>query len=132
MSQENVEIVRRMYEAWAAGDFRAGAEDLDQHVMFVVRPDFAEWGVFVGPSGVTDFMRRFLEQWQQLTIEAHDLQAVGDTVLARVVQHGKGRASGIEGDDHYWMLFTFRAEKIVRLETVRDRGEALEAAGLKE
>ena len=70
MSQENVEIVRRIYEAWAQGDFRARIGDLDQHVVLVIRSDFPEFGVFLGHDGVRDYMRRFLEQWEQLTIEA--------------------------------------------------------------
>jgi uncharacterized protein len=129
-SQENVEIVRRTYEAWATGDFRAGVDDLDQHVVFVIRPDFPEFGVFLGPAGVGTYMRRLLEQWERLAIEAKQIRAVGDTVLAQVVQHGKGRESGIEGDDWYFILFTFRGGKIIRIEALRDETEALEAVGL--
>jgi len=132
MSQESVEIVRRIYDAWATGDFRARVDDLDQHVVLVIGPDFPEFGVFVGPDGVRHYMQRFLEQWGRLTIEAKQLRAVGDTVLAHVVQHAKGRASGIEGDLWYFMLFTFRGKKIVRLESIMDEGEALEAVGLAE
>ena len=132
MSQENVEIVRRIYEAWAQGDFRAGIGDLDQHVVLVIRSDFPEFGVFLGLDGVRDYMRRFLEQWEQLTIEATNLRAVGDTVLAQIVQHGKGRASGIAGDNRYFQLFTFRGQKIVRMESIMSEGEALEAVGLSE
>ena len=77
-------------------------------------------------------MQRFLEQWERLTIEAKRIESVGDTVLAHVVQRAKGRASGIEGDLFYFMLFTFRGKKIVRLENLMDEGEALEAAGLLE
>lgn len=130
MSQQNVEIVRRIYEVWATGDFRAGADDLDRHVVFVVPPDFPEFGVFAGPDGVKDLMHRFLQQWERLTIEAKHLQAVGDTVMAHVVQHGKGRVSGVEGDLSYFMLFTFRGKKIVRMETVMDKDKALEVVGL--
>lgn len=132
MSQENVEVVRRIYEGWAAGDLSSGADDLDPHVMFVVRPDFPEFGVFVGPAGVSEFMRRFLEQWQRFTVEAKDLRIVGDTIVAHVVQHGKGRLSGIEGDDSYFMLFTFRGSRILRIEILRDEADALEAVGLRE
>jgi ketosteroid isomerase-like protein len=132
MSEENVEVVRRIYNAWAAGDFRAGIDDLDPHVMLVVRQDFPEFGVFPGIDGVRTLMRRFLDQWEEISIEAKQLRAVGDTVLATVVQHGKGRASGIEGDIHYFQLFTFRGGKIVRMESVMGEAEALEALGLSE
>ena len=130
MSQENVEVVRQIYEAWASGDFRAGVNDLDPHVVSVIRRDFPEWGVFHGPDGISKFMQRLLEPWDRLTVEAIDIRPVGDTVLVRLVQHGKGRVSGIEGDDLYFMLWTFRGRKIVRIETVRDEADALEAAGL--
>ena len=94
MSEENVEVVRAIYEGWATGDFRAGVHALDRHIVLVVRQDFPEFGVFVGVDGIRDYMRRFLDRWEQLTVEAEDLQAVGDTVVARVVQHGKGRPVG--------------------------------------
>jgi ketosteroid isomerase-like protein len=132
MSQENVEIVQRIFETWASGDLRAGADDLDKHVVFVARPDFLEFGVFYGPDGIKTYMRRFLEQWERVTLEAEQIEAVGDTVLVHVVQHGKGKASGVEGDQRYFMLFNFRGTKIVRWEIVFDENEALEAVGLPE
>ncbi len=132
MSGENVEIVRRIYAAWSKGDLRAGADALDQHVVLVVRPEFPEFGVFHGPEGASKFMRRWLEQWERLSLAAQELRAVGDTVVVRVAQHGKGRVSGIEGDNRYFMLWTFRGRKIVRIETVMDEDEALAVAGLPE
>ena len=44
----------------------------------------------------------------------------------------EGRASGIEGDISYFMLFTFRGGKIVRMESIMGEAEALEAVGLSE
>ena len=132
MSQENVEIVRRIYEAWATGDWRASEQALDPHVVLVARPDFPEFGVFSGPAGIKTYMRRFLEQFERVTAEAEQIEAVGDTVLVHVVQHGKYRSSGVEGDNRYFMLFTFRGKKIVRIENAMDETEALEAVGLSE
>jgi len=132
MSQENVETVRRIFDAWATGDLRAGADDLDEHVVFIVSPDFPAFGVYVGRDGVRSYMRDFVEQWERVTITAKHVEAIGDTVLAHVVQHNKGRASGIAGDTAHFMLFTFRGSKIVRLESVMDKREALKAVGLSE
>ena len=41
MSQENVEIVRAVYERFSEGDFRASADVLDPHVVLVLGPEFA-------------------------------------------------------------------------------------------
>jgi ketosteroid isomerase-like protein len=133
MSQENVAIVRRLYESWGRGEFGTELTDLvDPYAVFAVRPQFPEFGTFVGPDGIEKFMRRFLEQWERLTIEAPKLESVGETVFAHVVQRGKGRASGIEGDNTYFMLFTFRAGRVIRIDAVMDEAEAREAAGLSE
>jgi ketosteroid isomerase-like protein len=75
-------------------------------------------------------MQDFLEQWERMTVEANHIEAVGDTVLAKVIQHGKGRTSGIEVVLTHFMLFTFRAAKIVRIESIMSEGEAREAVGL--
>ncbi len=132
MSEENVEIVGAMYDAWAQGDFNAGAADLDPDVTFIVQPPFLEPGVYQGPEGVRDYMHRFLTNWEHYTIEAEQLQAVGDTVLARIHQRGKGRASGVETDMRSYMLFTFRGRRVVQIESVLEESKALKAAGLSE
>ncbi|MDX6573486.1 MAG: hypothetical protein QOC86_2642 [Gaiellales bacterium] len=133
MSEENVEIMRQVFDAWGRGEFgEAVLPHLDEHVLYVIPPDFPEFGVFVGLDGFAKFTRRFLAPWERLTIKAQHVEAIGDTVLVRCVQRGKGRVSGIEGDTLYSMLFTFRGDKVVRIEAVMDEGEALRVAGLSE
>jgi ketosteroid isomerase-like protein len=135
MSQlENVRIVRDIYEAWGAGDFSAGLDELDPHVTFVVRPPFPEPAVLNGPDAIREYLVGFMKQFasRSHSLEALDLREVGDTVIAHVNQHATGRASGVEGDLRFFMLFTFRGRKIVRLESVLNEAEALEAAGLSE
>jgi|ERR687897_3293977 ketosteroid isomerase-like protein len=132
MSRENVKVVRRIFDSWATGDFGAGLADLDPDVVFVVRHPFPEAVETVGPDGIRKYMRRFLDNWASYAVEARDLQAVGETVVADAVQHGEGKASRIEMEQRFFMLFTFRGGKIVRIESILDRGEALEAAGLRE
>jgi ketosteroid isomerase-like protein len=132
MSQENVEIVKRIFDSWATGDFRVGLADLDPDVVFVVRHPFPEAVEAVGPDEIEEYMRRFLDNWESYAVEARDLQAVGDIVLADAIQHGEGKASGIEMAQSFFMLFTFRGGKIVQIESILERDKALEAAGLQE
>ena len=58
--------------------------------------------------------------------------ATGDTVLVNVHQSGVGRASGIQTDMRYFTLWSFRGRKVIRIESFRDRADALEAVGLRE
>jgi ketosteroid isomerase-like protein len=132
MSQENVEIVRRIYEEWATGDFRASFDDLDPHIVFIVGPDFPDAGVFNGTEGVREYMRRFLEQWDRYTLTANEIQAVGDTVIVGLTQRAQGRASGVQTEQSYYHVLTLRAGRIVRLDVLMHERDALKAAGLSE
>jgi len=130
MSPDHIQIVRGIFDAWGRGDFRYGVEHFDAEVAYIVRPDFPEFGSFLGLEEVAGFMRRFLEQWERTAVEAEELRAVGDTVLARVLQHSKGSFSGVEGDNRFFMLFTFRGPRIVRVESILREDQALQAVGL--
>jgi ketosteroid isomerase-like protein len=91
MSRENVEIVRRIVSSWRSGDFTAGADNVDRHVILVVSEDFPEAGVFVGPAAIAEYLRRFLANWQRYSMEPERINVVGDTVVVGVRQHGSGR-----------------------------------------
>jgi ketosteroid isomerase-like protein len=132
MPQEKAEIVRRIFDAWGAGDWSIGNDYLDPHAVCVVSSDFPAFGAYYGFDGIRAYWRDFVAQWERLTFEAKRLEVVGDTVIAHVVQHAKGRASGVEGDISYFILFTLRGERVVRMESVMTMAEALEAVGLPE
>ena len=132
MSEENVEIVRRILDSWGKGDFREGVEDLAPYVTFIVRPPLAEPAACVGPEGIRNYMRDFFRQWVHYVIEAKELKRIGDTVLASAVWRAAGRSTGIHTEASFFILFTFRGRKVVRMESVMDEDDALEAAGLRE
>jgi ketosteroid isomerase-like protein len=129
MSEENVEIVRRIMERWAEGDF-TDAIPSDPNVTMVISRDYPEFGVFTGPDGMAEYMRRFLDQWEQWSAVLEEVTVVGDTVVAKHVQRGTFRATGIEAEAEGYFLFTFRGGKIIRLDTIMHEAEARAAVGL--
>jgi ketosteroid isomerase-like protein len=130
MSEENVDAVRRIFEAWGSGNWSIGTTHLDRHAVLVISSDFPAFGTYLGLDAIRDYWRDFPAQWEFCAFEATRLRSVGDTVLADVVQHSRGKASGIEGQVPMYILFTFRGGKIVRYECVMNEAEALEAVGL--
>jgi ketosteroid isomerase-like protein len=133
MSEGNVEAVRRVYEQWGRGNFRAGVELYDPHVVLVQRQELLESGTYLGLDGIRDYMAAFLEAWERVTIEAEEVFAAGDSVVAQVVQRAIGKESGVEPTEfEYFQIWSFRGGKVIRLEVIRDRDEALKAVGLSE
>lgn len=125
-----MEAVRAVYERWAEGDFQTHLELLDPHVVLVHEPAFEAGGPSYGIGAVVAFTRGMLEAWKHFTIEAEEIIPAGDSVVVGVHQRGIGRASAVATDLHYFMVWTFRGPKVVRFESIRERGRALDAAGL--
>ena len=135
MSQENaeiVEIVRAVLERWGNGDFRPDPGLLDPEMVLVLREGFPDAGTYSGREEVAKYMQMFLEPWVRLTIEAEEIVEAGDAVVAAVRQRGVGVTSGIGTDFRYFQAWSVQGGRVIRLESCRDRSEALEAVGLSE
>ena len=133
MSQENVEIVRAVYDEWAKGNFRAGGDLWDSRVVFVPVAELPDAGDYFGLEGVTTFMRAFLQPWTNFTITAEELIEAGDSVVVVARQRGTGRESGLVADmGQQFQVWTFRGRTVIRFEAFRERADALEAVGLQE
>jgi len=48
MSQENVEIVRRIFDRWAEGDFQAGRELLHPDIEWVISREHPDARTLIG------------------------------------------------------------------------------------
>jgi ketosteroid isomerase-like protein len=130
MSQENVEVVRRLYEA-------QGGSELDAVTEAVCDPDI-EWqasegfGVLHGREAVLRIFEDFSEAFEEWRVVAEELIDAGDEVVGVTHQHGSGKASGAVVDARYAIVFTVHANRIVRAREYATRTEALEAVGLAE
>ena len=129
--QENVEIVREIYAEWGRGNFRAGTDLYDPHVVLVIRQDFPDAGVYVGREEIGAYMREFLADWTDAVVEAEEILGAGDTVVVAVHQRATGTRSELLTDMRYWQAWTFRGGAVVRIESIKGRSEALEVAGLR-
>jgi ketosteroid isomerase-like protein len=130
MSEENLEAIRGVYERFGEGDFRASLQVVDSLVLFVLPPGFPESGTYLGIEELLRYTRGFLEPWSRITIEAEEITEAGDSVVATVRQRGVGSESGATTEFRYFQVWSFRGDKVIRLENFRERSEAIEAAGL--
>ena len=131
MSEDYVAIVRQIYERWGRGDFQAGSDLYNPDVLLVLRPEFPDAGVYRGLNEIGSYMREdFLSDWEDAVIVGEEFLDAGDTVVVRVTQRATGAGSGAQVEMRYYQLWTFREGAVIRIESIKERGEALEAAGL--
>lgn len=126
MSQENVEIVRRLFEAYRRGDYAEAVACLAPDVVYGVGQELPA----SGPDAVRAMWDRWDSAWEELETVPEEFIDAGDQVLVTVHYSGRGRGSGIEFDDRLFDVYTLRDGKCVRKLEFRQRSEALEAAGL--
>ena len=131
MSQENVEIVRRIYDAYVSGDFETALSFVDPELTLDVsiRP---EDKVYRGHEGVAESLRTWTGTWEAFRIEVQELIDAGDHVIAVEHHSGRGRGSGLPLAQLYFSVFTVGDGKVNRIVWFPNRRDALEAAGLRE
>jgi ketosteroid isomerase-like protein len=130
MSQQNVETIRAITDAYNRGDFDTVREIGD--------PDF----VLVPPGGQppiegADGVRAWMEPdaFESQVVDLLDLRVAGNKVLVRTRSKIRGAGSGIELEFLGWAVWTFNeAGRPIRLEVYLDheKAQALKAAGLEE
>jgi ketosteroid isomerase-like protein len=129
MSEENVEIVRRTYEAFDRGDLEAILDDVHPDVVSWAHPRGGE-GRYEGREGVLRFIADWIESFEEFSLVAEEFRDAGDKVLVRTLQRGRGRGSGVPVEEHFWLVHHLRDGKIDRIDLYGDETQALETAGL--
>jgi ketosteroid isomerase-like protein len=69
MSQENVEVIRNIYEAWSRGDLDSAFEVLDQNVEWVLPEGGLNSGLYRGHDEVRRLLGGYLEAFEFLRAE---------------------------------------------------------------
>lgn len=133
MSQDNVELVRGVFAAFAARDLDAIAPMLDPELE--ISPAIAgspEGVVYHGPEGMREFWREIDAAWEEFQIDAREFRDLGAKVLVLGRVHARGAGSGIVLDTGGGWLAEVRARRLVRFQSFTNRAAALEAAGVQE
>jgi uncharacterized protein len=133
MSQENLEVPRRLIDAYNRGDVPAFLELLDPDVEWIPIMAMLEGRVYRGREDVLRWLEELARDWEYFEPCYEEYRDLGDHVLVLGRWRARGRASGVELENQpgAW-LYDVKGGKAVRMRTFTDRDEALKAAGLSE
>jgi ketosteroid isomerase-like protein len=131
MSQENVEIVRAMLDAFHRGEFETSLAFLDEGVEWIDPPEVPGAGVHHGPEEVRKWFVRWLAAWDSYVAEAEEVIDAGDQVVVVNYERGRGKGSGVVVENRSANLFDLRDGKVIRKRPFRGRSEALEASRMR-
>ena len=136
MSQENVEIVRGIYEAVARRDaaapFAVYAEDIVWDVSNSRRATIMDSVAYHGHEGVRKFWEEAVSAFGTVDLDVDEVIDAGDRVVALIREHEIGRTSGVPVDTRHVAVWTLADGKVVRMQIFDDREQALKAVGQAE
>ncbi len=131
MSEENVEIVRSIYEASNRRDWDAAFRDQRPDVEMTISPGI-RGGTYRGREQIQGFWEDLRSAFEAVSVEPERLVDSGDQVVAIVRSRLQPKGSSGEIELRNGYLWTFRDGKIASLRLFPKPEEALEAAGLSE
>jgi ketosteroid isomerase-like protein len=132
MSNENADLIRRAYEAYASGDLAAMLELVDPDLEWTYLDPALEHPtpqVCHGRHELEQVLRHWTEHGVGVTLD--EVASGGELVMVGVRTPGVGADHGRLGDDRAYSVFTVRDGRIVALRDCRDREEARRLAGIQ-
>jgi ketosteroid isomerase-like protein len=120
VASDNVEIVRRLYEAFRRRDNETAFRLYDRDIVWAVG-DFEALDidrVYHGHEGVRSFWRQWLSAWEELEWELVEISELEDGRVRGVIhQRNKGKGTGIWVEQRpYEQIWTLADGKVIRVD----------------
>jgi ketosteroid isomerase-like protein len=128
MSQENVELIRSLYDDWLRGEI--GRDKLDPDISMVESTTLPGAVSASGIEAVERYIRSFAKHWEKISFQPLEYVDAGDRVVVVARLQGIGKKSGVEVTRTWAYVWTLRGQKALSMVGYADRDEALKAAVL--
>jgi len=125
VSEQNVEIVKRIYESWGRDRSPAASGLFDPDIEWVNPADVRRWvAAFESAASTID------DTFDRPDITFEEFIDAGNDVVVIGVLRIRGSGSGVEFWGRQGYVWTIRNGKAIRYRWFSDPAEALQAAGL--
>ena len=132
MSQQNVDRIRRGYEAFGRRDLDAALEMAHPEVEAHDPAEMPDAAVHCGKEAVKRDWEQTLELFDEFAVEIEEVFDAGEEVVLFLRYRGRGKESGAAVEVDMAHVLTMRDGVAVRLRQYLDRADALAAAGLSQ
>ena len=133
MSQQNVQVVLELYEAFGRGDVPTALGQMDQSIEWNEAENFiyADRNPYVGPQAVLEgvFMRLGAE-WEGFTVTPEEWLDAGTHVVVLGTYTGRHRGAGKEVRAQFAHVWGVRGDRVVRFQQYTDTKQFAEAAAV--
>jgi ketosteroid isomerase-like protein len=133
MSQENVELLYRAYDALNQRNIDAMLALSDPDVEFTpLLLELEGGGPYRGHDGVRRWWEDLLGVFPDFSSKIEEVRDLGDVTAARLRMGAHHAESDAPVEETIWLVVEWHHNKVIWWRTFRSQAEALEAAGLSE
>ena len=133
MSEENVELVRQIYAAFAERGVEGAITFVTEDAVIYSIPEWPDDPEYHGHDGFRRLTRQWTENFDDFGLELQELHDGGENVVALYVLTGQSRDFAIPMRMQIGAVFSgFKDGRVSRQRLFSDWKAALEAAGLSE
>jgi ketosteroid isomerase-like protein len=130
MSQQNVEIVRRMVDAWNAQDAGTAMSVFDPAVRWHIAEDEPDVHVIEGVGRVVSWIRSWSESFDEFRAEPQEYIDGGDYVLVRFEFRARAHDADAQLRYEETQVYLLEDGRIVEVREYRMLEQALKAVGM--
>ena len=143
MSQENVDLVRRIWDTYMEGieqgDPGLTAADAYDQGLFAPESTYTpdrqspDAKTYVGREGFVEFLRELTAEFAELTVRPRKIIDAGDDRVVAVVHASAiGKGSGAAVKFRLGIVYTLKGGQVIDRQDYLDPAQAFEAVGLRE
>jgi ketosteroid isomerase-like protein len=132
MSQENVEIMRRGYAAFAEKGVEGVIPFFTEDAVIYSIPEWPDDPEYHGHDGLRKLTRQWTENFDAFGFDIRELRDGGDSVIALYELVGQTKDSAMPMSMQIGAVSEFRDGRVARQRLFSNWESALEAAGLSE
>ncbi len=132
MSQENVDLVRGLYQAFATGDMPVIIGALDSQVEWWEAENFiyADKNPYVGPDAVlSGVFMRIADDWDGFAVSPEGVLDAGEVAIGHGHYSGTNKETGERVRAQFAHFFTCRGGKIIKFQQYTDTAQFMKAVG---
>ena len=128
----NSALVRELVDGFNAGDRERLIGLLSEDAEIRTIRSELEGRPYIGPGGMRQALEDWDKEWEFVRFVVGDTHESGRFVVQDLRVQAKGLASGVELDVPIWMLWEFKGDRILRLQSYSQREAAFEEAGISD
>jgi ketosteroid isomerase-like protein len=132
VSEQNVELFRRLVDAYSARDVEAFIAYCDPEIEFHAAWSVPGGTVYHGHDGLRKWHRDLEDAWEEIRAEPDAFYDLGEQTLVFSTLHARGRQSGAEVTMFNAVIAKWRDGLCVDLRAYVDRKDAVTDLGISE